>query len=165
MWTSRSSWTLLAEVTRHGTTTTVMSNCSLGLAFGAQRRNGEDPIVDCFARVENIPKHVLQKVADRVDWTTRRGYLDHLRTLPLGANVVPMVPHSMLRSEVMGLRGSVSRDPTAADLQRWPTWSRRPCARLRRLLDRRPAVPLPRQPPQPAEEDPHAVVERAELER
>lgn len=106
----------LSEVVRHGTTTTVMSNCSLGLAFGNQRTAEQDPIVDCFARVENIPKHVLEAVADKADWTTPRGYLDHLRTLPLGANVVPLVPHSMLRIEVMGLAGSVSRDPSDADV-------------------------------------------------
>ncbi|MEE2652571.1 MAG: N-acyl-D-glutamate deacylase, partial [Pseudomonadota bacterium] len=46
----------LPESTRHGTTTVVIANCSLGLAFGAQRENGADPIVDCYARVENIPK-------------------------------------------------------------------------------------------------------------
>ena len=32
----------LKEVVRHGTTTVLMSNCSLGLAYGNQRRNGED---------------------------------------------------------------------------------------------------------------------------
>ena len=106
----------LTEVVRHGTTTTVMSNCSLGLAFGNQRTDDQDPIVDCFARVENIPKHVLEAVAEKADWTDPRGYLDHLDTLPLGANVVPMLPHSMLRTEVMGLAGSISRDPTEADI-------------------------------------------------
>ena len=61
----------LPEVVRHGTTTVVVSNCSLGLAFGRQNRNGEEPIVDCFARVENMPKHVLQKAAARVDCRVR----------------------------------------------------------------------------------------------
>lgn len=106
----------LPEVVRHGTTTVVMSNCSLGLAYGAQRRNGEDPIVDCFARVENVPKPVLSKVADAVDWHDSQAYLDHFEHLPLGPNVVPLIPHSMLRAQVMGLQESVSRDPTAAEL-------------------------------------------------
>ncbi len=108
----------LGEVVRHGTTTVLMSNCSLGLAFGNQRRNGEDPLVDCFARVENMPKHVLRKVADRATWSTSAGYLRHLDELPLGANVVPMIPHSMLRAEVMGLKGSVTRDPSEQELLR-----------------------------------------------
>lgn len=107
----------LGEVLRHGTTTVLMANCSLGLAFGNQRRNGEDPLVDCFARVENVPKHVLRKVADRATWTTSADYLRHLDQLALGANVVPMIPHSMLRAEVMGLRGSVTREPGAAELE------------------------------------------------
>lgn len=108
----------LPEVVRHGTTTVVMSNCSLGVAFGAQRRNGEDPIVDCFARVENVPKPVLKKVVDQIDWQDTQGYLDHFERLPLGPNVVPLIPHSMLRAEVMGLAGSVSRQPTELELQR-----------------------------------------------
>jgi N-acyl-D-aspartate/D-glutamate deacylase len=108
----------LPESVRHGTTTVVVGNCSLGTAFGSQRRNGDDPILDCFTRVENIPKPVLRKVVDRIDWTTTRGYLEHLETLPLGPNVVPLLPHSMLRIEVMGTQAAVSREPTAAELGR-----------------------------------------------
>ena len=108
----------LPEAVRHGTTTAVVSNCSLGLAFGAQRRNGADPIVDCFARVENVPKHVLRKVGDAVTWNDSAGYLAHFERMALGANIVPMIPHSMLRIEVMGLQDSVTRNPTPAELQR-----------------------------------------------
>jgi N-acyl-D-aspartate/D-glutamate deacylase len=103
---------------RHGTTTVVVGNCSLGTAFGAQRRNGEDPILDCFTRVENIPKPVLRRVVDRIDWTTTAGYLEHLAQLPLGPNIVPLIPHSMLRIEAMGTAAAVSRAPTAAELAR-----------------------------------------------
>jgi len=106
----------LQEVVRHGTTTVLMSNCSLGLAYGNQRRNGEDPLVDCFARVENMPKPVLRKVAEKASWTTSAGYYAHLDELPLGCNVIPLIPHSMLRAEVMGLNGSVSRAATEDDL-------------------------------------------------
>lgn len=106
----------LPESVRHGTTTVVMSNCSLGLAFGAQRKENDDPIVSCFARVENMPKHVLKKVADKVHWNSSDSYLKHLNTLNLGPNIVPMIPHSMLRIEVMGLEDSVSRHPTADEL-------------------------------------------------
>lgn len=108
----------LPEVVRHGTTTVVMSNCSLGVAYGNQRRNGEDPIVDCFARVENVPKHVLSAVAQACTWTTSADYLSHFEGMALGPNVVPLIPHSMLRIEVMGLNASVQRDPTADELKR-----------------------------------------------
>ena len=108
----------LKESIRHGTTTVVMSNCSLGLAFGSQRKSNEDPIVSCFARVENIPKHVLKKVADKVYWNSSSEYIQHLNKLKLGPNVVPMIPHSMLRIEVMGLKDSVSRNPTLKELDK-----------------------------------------------
>ena len=108
----------LPEVVRHGTTSVVVGNCSIGLAYGAQRRNDQDPIVDCFARVENIPKTVLTRAADKADWQTSEAYLEHLDQLPLAANVAPFLPHSMLRIEVMGLNDSISRDPTDAELSR-----------------------------------------------
>ncbi len=107
----------LEEVVRHGTTSVLIANCSLGLTFGAQRKNGEDPIVDCFARVENIPKHVLSAAADKIDWTCSSGYYKHLDAVPTGPNIIPMIPHSMLRVEVMGLKGSVSRQPNNLELK------------------------------------------------
>ncbi|AQS86194.1 MAG: amidohydrolase family protein [Acetobacter aceti] len=107
----------LPEVVRHGTTTVVIGNCSIGVTYGNQRRNGEDPIVDCFARVENIPRAVLVKVAEHCSWNSSGSYLDHLRSLPLGVNIAPLLPHSMVRIEAMGLTGSVSRKPTAAELR------------------------------------------------
>ncbi len=109
----------LPESVRHGTTTVVVGNCSLGTAFGAQRRNGDDPILDCFTRVENMPKSVLRKVVDRIDWQSTGEYLEHLDRLPLGPNIVPLLPHSMLRIEAMGSTdAAVTREPTAAERER-----------------------------------------------
>lgn len=112
----------LPEVVRHGTTSVVVGNCSIGLAFGNQRQSAldakQDPIVDCFARVENIPKTVLSKAADKATWSKPADYLSHLDELPLAANMAPFLPHSMLRIEVMGLQDSVSRQPTTAELDR-----------------------------------------------
>jgi len=106
----------LPESTRHGTTSVVISNCSLGLAFGNQRDADIDPIVDCYARVENIPKPVLRACADKVVWNTPKEYIEHLEQLNLGPNVITMIPHSMLRIESMGFEASVSRDPTQAEV-------------------------------------------------
>lgn len=112
----------LPEVLRHGTTSVVVGNCSIGLAFGNQRQSAldpsQDPIVDCFARVENIPKTVLSKAADKATWSKPADYLSHLDELPLSANMAPFLPHSMLRIEVMGLQDSVTRQPTTAELDR-----------------------------------------------
>lgn len=106
----------LPESTRHGTTSVVIANCSLGLAFGAQRVGEVDPIVDCYARVENIPKSVLRACADKVDWNTPKEYLEHIDELNLGPNVITMIPHSMLRVEVMGFNDSISRDPSQREI-------------------------------------------------
>ena len=106
----------LPESTRHGTTSVVIANCSLGLAFGNQRDGTNDPIVSCYARVENIPKSVLRSCADNCTWDNPKDYLDHLDTLKLGPNVAVLFPHSMLRIDTMGFDASVSRDPTAAEI-------------------------------------------------
>jgi len=118
----------LPESTRHGTTTVVIANCSLGLAYGNQRKNDHDPIVSCYARVENIPKNVLKAVADKVTWSTPKDYLDHLASLNLGPNVVTMMPHSMMRIEAMGFEASISREPTSSELNSM-------CTQLKEALD------------------------------
>jgi N-acyl-D-aspartate/D-glutamate deacylase len=111
----------LPEVVRHGTTTVLVGNCSLGTCFGQQVEGEQNPIVDCFTRVENIPKPVLQKCVDAVSWSDTGAYMDHFADIPLGPNVGVFVPHSMLRVEVMGLQQSISRDPTEAELAQMET--------------------------------------------
>jgi N-acyl-D-aspartate/D-glutamate deacylase len=106
----------LTEVVRHGTTTAVVANCSIGVPFGRQNEDGHDPVVSCFARVENIPKSVLKRVAEKITWDDPKSYLDHFEDMPLGANIVPMIPHSMLRIEAMGLDRAISAPPTEEDL-------------------------------------------------
>ena len=108
----------LAEVVRHGTTSVIFGNCSLGTSFGAQRRGTDDPILDCFARVENIPKPILARCADALTWNNTGDYLRHFDDVALGPNVGAMLPHSMLRIEVMGVDGAISREPTPDELDR-----------------------------------------------
>jgi N-acyl-D-aspartate/D-glutamate deacylase len=106
----------LPEVVRHGTTTVLVGNCSLGTCFGSQLEGEQDPIVDCFTRVENIPKSVLRKCVEAVNWDDTGQYMDHFQNIPLGPNIGAFVPHSMLRVEVMGLEESISREPTEGEL-------------------------------------------------
>ncbi|HEY6132064.1 MAG TPA: aminoacylase, partial [Halioglobus sp.] len=108
----------LPEVVRHGTTTVLVGNCSLGTCFGRQQSGAQNPIVDCFTRVENIPKSVLNQCVEAVQWDNTGDYLDHFDNIPLGPNVGAFIPHSMLRVEVMGLADSISRAPTEAELAR-----------------------------------------------
>ncbi|MFK7974664.1 MAG: amidohydrolase family protein [Halioglobus sp.] len=106
----------LPEVVRHGTTTVLVGNCSLGTCFGKQETEEQSPIVDCFTRVENIPKKVLRKCVEAVKWDNTGDYLDHFDDIALGPNIAAFIPHSMLRVEVMGLKDSISREPTEAEL-------------------------------------------------
>ncbi len=108
----------LSEVVRHGTTTVLLGNCSLGVAFGRQQSNGDNPIVDCFTRVENMPKKVLERCIEPISWDNTADYLDHFAQLPLGPNVAVFLPHSMLRIEVMGTDASVTRPSTAQERKR-----------------------------------------------
>ena len=108
----------LDEVVRHGTTTVVVGNCSLGTCFGPQETEGQEPIVDCFTRVEHIPKAVLRKCAKAMTWDNPEDYLTHFEGLNLGPNIAAFVPHSMLRIEVMGLDASISRAPTELELKK-----------------------------------------------
>lgn len=108
----------LPEVVRHGTTTVLFGNCSLGTSFGKQMVDGANPIVDCFTRVENIPKTVLAKCVDAIDWDNTGDYMDHFDNMPLGPNVAAFLPHSMLRIAVMGLEDCLSREPTEAEMQK-----------------------------------------------
>ena len=107
----------LPESVRHGTTSVVIANCSLGLAFGNQREGEIDPIVDCFARVENLPKSLLRACADKVNWDSPSAYFEHLDGLNLGPNVVTLLPHSMLRIESMGFEASINRDPNDDEIK------------------------------------------------
>ena len=111
----------LSEVVRHGTTTAVVANCSIGVPFGRQNDDGHDPVVSCFARVENIPKSVLRRVAERITWDSPKSYLEHFEAMPLGANIVPMIPHSMLRIEAMGLERAIGEEATEEDLEKMET--------------------------------------------
>lgn len=109
----------LTECVRHGTTTVLVGNCSLGTCFGTQQTEaGQNPIIDCFTRVENIPKPVLSKCAEAVSWDNTSAYMDHFSDIPLGPNIAAFVPHSMLRIEAMGLDASVNRAPTEAEMRK-----------------------------------------------
>jgi len=107
----------LPEVVRHGTTTVLVGNCSLGTCFGSQLEGDQEPIVDCFTRVENIPKSVLRKATDAITWSDTGGYMDHFSDIALGPNLGVFVPHSMLRIEAMGLAASITRAPTETELK------------------------------------------------
>ncbi|WP_313953114.1 amidohydrolase family protein, partial [Accumulibacter sp.] len=93
----------LAESVRHGVTSVVMGNCSLSLTTGEPQA-----LADIFLRVENLPSPLVRKwLTEAISWGSPQAYLDHLRTLPLGPNLAPLLGHSALRAQVMGLQRSL----------------------------------------------------------
>jgi len=95
----------LSESLRHGVTTALIGSCGLSLVVG----DPED-LADTFCRVEGIPRdQVLPLLREVVDWKTPADYVDHLRSRPLGPNVVGMIGHSTVRTAVMGLGRSLDR--------------------------------------------------------
>lgn len=104
----------LAESVRHGVTSVVMGNCSLSLTVGRPQ-----DLADVFLRVESMPAPLVRKwLAGSVAWDSPAGYLEHLRSLPLGPNVAPLVGHSALRVAAMGLERSLHARATDEELGR-----------------------------------------------
>ncbi len=98
----------LHESVRHGVTTVLMGNCSLSLALGEP-----DDLLDIFTRVENLPREVMRRWLERVDWRSAAGYYDHLeRDVAMGPNVASLLGHSNVRMATMGLARSL-RAPRA----------------------------------------------------
>ena len=106
----------LTESVRHGVTTVLVGSCGLSMVAGEP-----EDMADMFCRVEGIPHSlVLPLLRDVVDWTSPKGYVDHVSSLPLGPNLVGMAGHSTVRAAAMGLQRSVSSGvrPTSDELDR-----------------------------------------------
>lgn len=89
----------------HGVTTVVMSNCGFGIAPIAE--GDEDNVLLRLQVVEEIPASVT-RIGVPVTWRTWPEFRDALGALPLGINVASYVPHSALRSAVLGDRAKAS---------------------------------------------------------
>lgn len=103
----------LSESVRHGVTSVVIGNCSLSVAVGEPQM-----LADIFQRVETLSHKLIKKwLQQSVSWHTPAEYLNHLKQLPLGANVAPMFGHSALRAHVMGLERSLTDQPSETELK------------------------------------------------
>ena len=96
----------------HGVTTAVIGNCSVGFAPCAPERR--EWLMSMMESVEDIPFATLQ-AGLAWSWETFPEYLDALDT-PRSIDVGAQVPHSALRTYVMGERGARDEPPTDADL-------------------------------------------------
>lgn len=83
----------------HGVTTVLIGNCSLGLA--PVTSGSQTEIADVFSYIEDIPRELFTSMVPW-DWQTYPEYARALSARHFALNVVGLVPHSWLRTFVMG---------------------------------------------------------------
>lgn len=106
----------LSESVRHGVTTVLVGSCSLSMICSET-----EDASDIFTRVETVPREkVLPILQKNKSWNTPKQWVDFVKTLPLGPNVISFLGHSDLRTGVMGLSRATDRKikPTEAEMQK-----------------------------------------------
>lgn len=105
----------LSESVRHGVTTVLVGSCSLSMICS----EAEDAS-DIFTRVETVPREkVLPILQQYKTWRTPAQWVDFIKTLPLGPNLVSLLGHSDVRVATLGLHRATDRavKPTEAEMQ------------------------------------------------
>ena len=106
---------LLAPSSQHGVTTIVMGNCGVGFAPAAGNRH--DWLIGLLEGVEDIPGTALAEGLPW-DWESFPEYLNSLDRRTRTIDVGVQVPHTALRTYVMGERGADPHEaPTAAEVE------------------------------------------------
>jgi N-acyl-D-amino-acid deacylase len=97
----------------HGVTTILNANC--GFSVAPVRREDQERTMMMLATTEQVPvEH--QKAAMSWDWETFPEYLDCVRALPKGVNIMTFLPLNPLLVYVMGVEETRKRRPTAAEI-------------------------------------------------
>jgi N-acyl-D-aspartate/D-glutamate deacylase len=105
----------LSESVRHGVTTVLVGSCSLSMIC-----SDYEDASDIFTRVETVPRErVLPILKENKSWSTPKQWVDYIKTLPLGPNVISFLGHSDLRTGVMGLGRATDLNvkPTEQEMQ------------------------------------------------
>lgn len=105
----------LSESVRHGVTTVLVGSCSLSMIC-----SDYEDASDIFTRVETVPRErVLPILKANKSWSTPKAWVEYIKTLPLGPNVISFLGHSDLRAGVMGLSRATNIDvkPTEQEMQ------------------------------------------------
>jgi N-acyl-D-amino-acid deacylase len=89
----------------HGVTTVTLSACGFGVAPCAEGE--EDTVLRRLELVEEI-SHSVTRIGVPISWGSWLEYRSALSELSLGVNVAGFVPHSALRSAVLGDRAKAS---------------------------------------------------------
>jgi len=103
----------LSPSTDHGVTTAVMGNCGVG--FAPVRPERRDWLISVMEGVEDIPGTVLSE-GIRWEWESFPQYLDALERKPRALDIGAQIPHSAVRTYVMGERGITHDEATPADI-------------------------------------------------
>jgi N-acyl-D-aspartate/D-glutamate deacylase len=106
----------LSESVRHGVTTVLVGSCSLSMICSET-----EDASDIFTRVETVPREkVLPILQKNKTWNTPKQWVEFVKTLPLGPNVISFLGHSDLRTGVMGLTRATNRNikPTEIEMQK-----------------------------------------------
>jgi N-acyl-D-aspartate/D-glutamate deacylase len=113
---------IVAPSSWHGVTTIGMGNCGVGFAPASPDRH--EWLISLLEGVEDIPGSALAEGLTW-DWETFPQYLDSLAAKPHTVDIGAHVPHSALRTYVMGERGADPLEvPTEGDLARMATMLR-----------------------------------------
>ncbi len=104
----------LSPSTDHGVTSVVMGNCGVG--FAPVKPDQRDWLISVMEGVEDIPGTVLAEGL-QWEWESFPEYLDALERKPRALDVGAQIPHSALRTYVMGERGITHDEATPADIQ------------------------------------------------
>lgn len=105
----------LSESVRNGITTVLVGSCSLSMICS----EAEDAS-DIFTRVETVPRErVLPILTTHKTWSTPKQWVEYLKAVPLGPNVISFLGHSDLRVGVMGLNRATdhSVQPTEEEMR------------------------------------------------
>ncbi len=101
-----------SSLNEHGVTSVVIGNC--GLTLAPCRPSDHDALLGTFARVEGMPRSVLDS-AIRWEWESHGEYMQALARRPLGLNIATFVGHNAVRQYVMG-EASVEREATVNEV-------------------------------------------------
>ena len=96
----------------HGVTTVMNANCGFGIA--PVRAQDRERTMLMLSTTEQVP--VEQQRTLPWDWETFPEYLDRLKALPKGLNIMTFLPLNPLMIYVMGLEGAKTRRPTQAEI-------------------------------------------------
>jgi N-acyl-D-aspartate/D-glutamate deacylase len=96
----------------NGVTTAMIGNCGVG--FAPCKPDQRDMLIKLMEGVEDIPEVVLTKGLPW-NWETFEDYMDSLDGRHYDMDIVTQVPHSAVRTFVMGKRGAEREPATAED--------------------------------------------------